>query len=163
LSTKEIRPDDLVFLCDTREQLPYCFAPIKQETATLTTADYSVKGLEHLVAVERKSLNDFLGSIGNNRKAFMAEMQRIKAYPYRALVIEANWDELEAGNYNRSRMDPESVTGTVVGLMMAGIPVALAGTREAGQKMVARMLFCAARRRWEEALSLLPTLRIDRK
>jgi len=39
--------------------------------------------------VERKSLNDFLGSIGNNRKAFMAEMQRIKAYPYRALVIES--------------------------------------------------------------------------
>ena len=130
---------------------------------TLTTGDYSVLGLEHIVAVERKSLSDYLGSIGNNRDAFEREMQRMLAYPYRALVIEANWDELEAGGYERSRMAPQSVIGTTIGWMMKGIPVAMVGTREAGQRTVARMLFCAARRRWEEALSLLPTLRIDRK
>lgn len=162
MSTKEIRPEDITCIYDTREQLPYDLSPMRSERGTLTTGDYSVRGLTHLVAIERKSLSDYLGSIGNNRDAFEREMQRMLGYPYRCLVIEANWDEMEAGAYERSKMGATAVMGSTIGWMMKGIPVAMVGTREAGQRTVARMLFCAARRRWEEALSLLPTLRIAR-
>lgn len=127
----------------------------------LKTGDYSVLGLEHVVAVERKSLVDYLGSIASGREAFEAEMLRILAYPCRALVIEATWEQL-SGPYERSRMDPQAVIGTTISWMMKGIPVAMVGSRAAGERTVARMLFCAARHRWEEAVSLLPTLRINR-
>ena len=49
----------LCIIQDTREQAPYTFAcitpPPLVEVATLASGDYSIKGLEDKVAIERKS------------------------------------------------------------------------------------------------------------
>lgn len=162
MPTKELDPGDITAIVDTREQLPYDLAPLKVERAGLATGDYSVKGLEHLVAIERKSLSDMVGCVGVERERFDAEMQRIMAYPCRALVVEAMWTDIIAGAW-RSKVTPQAAQGSLLGWMMAGVPVFFCDNREEGQRAVARMLFLAARRRWREACSLLPTLRIASK
>ncbi len=53
----EMRP---AIVIDTREQMPLVFRHLSAVRATLQTGDYSVLGLEHLFAVERKSLADLV-------------------------------------------------------------------------------------------------------
>jgi len=56
-------------LVDTREQTPWSFPKTEQvERAGLTTGDYSLAGLEGLVAIERKSLEDFVSCCGKGRE-----------------------------------------------------------------------------------------------
>ena len=53
----ELKPEQVVAVCDSREQLPLDLAPLQVVGGTLTTGDYSLRGLEHLVAIERKSFS----------------------------------------------------------------------------------------------------------
>ena len=83
-----------VIVVDTREQEPWGFCNVPTERGTLDTGDYSVRGLEHLVAVERKSLPDLLGCVGRERDRFKRELQRLRGYRFRLLVIEASYADL---------------------------------------------------------------------
>jgi ERCC4-type nuclease len=127
------------------------------ELATLATGDYSVKGLEHIVAIERKSLNDLLGCIGRERERFDREVQRMLAYPCRALVIEADWYEIETGEW-RGEITPAQALSSLLSWMMQGIPVLMAGDHDRAGRYVARMLLLAARRRWRENRGILAVL-----
>ena len=51
-----IRPENLTAIVDSREQLPLDLSPLRTIRGTLATGDYSVQGLENIVAIERKSL-----------------------------------------------------------------------------------------------------------
>lgn len=144
---KSIKPENVTAIVDTREQLPYLLAPMQVERAKLATGDYSVKGLESLVAVERKTLDDYLACVGRERERFDREMQRILAYPTRALVIESTWQQLQFGGW-RGKVTPQAAMGSALGWIAQGVPVVMAGNRSAGDQMVARILFIAARRWW---------------
>ena len=58
---------------DTREQCAYdfagasCYAGTTVEQRSLSTGDYSLRGLEHLVAVERKGWQDWISCLGRER------------------------------------------------------------------------------------------------
>jgi hypothetical protein len=43
--------ENLVALIDTREQTPLDLAPLRTERATLATGDYSLRGLENVIAI----------------------------------------------------------------------------------------------------------------
>lgn len=64
----ELKPEQVVAVVDTREQLPLDLAPLQTVAGTLSTGDYSVRGLEHAIAIERKSLGDLLGCVGQHRE-----------------------------------------------------------------------------------------------
>ncbi|NQU21949.1 MAG: hypothetical protein HQ567_11755 [Candidatus Nealsonbacteria bacterium] len=66
----ELKPETITAVIDTREQTPLDLSPLQTIPGTLATGDYSVRGLEHVVAVERKSLPDLLGCIGRDRSRF---------------------------------------------------------------------------------------------
>lgn len=149
----ELKPEAVVAVIDTRERQPLDLSPLQTVTATLSTGDYSVRGLESIVAVERKSLPDLLGCIGQHRERFDREVQRLLAYPVRAIVVEASWVALEAGEW-RSQVTPAAAVGSVLGWIAAGVPVLLAGDHERAGRDVGRLLFTAARRRWREARAL---------
>lgn len=136
-------------LIDTREQTPLNLAPLRHRRETLATGDYSVAGLESIVAIERKSLPDLIACVGVERERFERECQRLLAYPTRAIVIEATWADLEAGNW-RSKVTPAAAVGSVLGWIAMGIPVLMAGDHQTAGRCVSRMLFIAARRRWRE-------------
>ena len=154
----ELRPDQIMAVIDTREQLPLNLEPLRTMRGTLTTGDYSVYGLESIVAVERKSLGDFLACVGGERARFQKQVDRLVGVPIRALVIETTWPELEAGEW-RSKITPASAIGSLVGWIAQGLPVILTGDHARAGRYVSRLLFTAARRRWREARFLVGTVK----
>jgi ERCC4-type nuclease len=146
-------PEHVTAIIDSREQLPYDLAPMRAKAGTLAAGDYSIDALEDYIAIERKSLTDFLACCGVERERFTREIQRLRSYETRAIIVEAGWDDLERGDW-RSSIRPEAVLASVYSWIGIGIPIILAGTRERGQAIVARILFYAARRRYYEARTL---------
>jgi ERCC4-type nuclease len=155
----ELRPEDLTAVCDTREQRPLDLQPMQTKRETLTTGDYSVAGLENVVTVERKSLDDLLGCIGQERERFDREMIRILAYPHKMLLIEATWADIRAGKW-RQKVHANAVAGSLLGWMSKGVPVFFAPDHDSAGGIARHFLFLSARRRWEEARAMCPFLKI---
>ena len=150
----DLKAEQVTAIVDTREQLPLDLAPLQTTEGTLMTGDYSVRGLETIIAIERKSLSDLLGCVGQHRERFEKEMHRLAAYPVRALVVESTWAALEKGEW-RSKITPAAAIGSCLGWITQGVPVVMAGDHERAGRYVARLLFLAARRRWREARQLV--------
>jgi len=156
----ELHPGQVTAVVDTREQLPLDLTPLAVAPGTLATGDYSVVGLEQVVALERKSLPDLLGCIGQDRERFDREVQRLLAYPVRALVVESTWAEVEAGNW-RSKVTPAAAVGSLLGWVASGLPIIMAGDHARAGRYVSRLLFTAARRRWREARALAALVEVE--
>lgn len=134
-----------MIVVDSREQHPFDFDGPTQ-LGTLDTGDYSVAGLEHLIAVERKSLDDLLMCIGRERDRFKRELQRLRAYRFRMLVIEATAQELSAGEW-RGKLQPAHVLGSLAAwTAQFGLPVWLAGNHAEAGRFVERYLHQCSRR-----------------
>ena len=157
-----LRPEQVMAIIDTREQLPLDLSPLSTVVDTLATGDYSVKGLESSIAIERKSLPDLLNCVGQHRERFDREIQRLIAYPCRAVVIEATWEDLEAGEW-QSKITPAAAIGSLLGWIAAGVPIVMAGDHARAGRYVSRLLFTAARRRWRECRSLFDGIVMDQK
>lgn len=100
-------------IIDTREQAPLGFS-LPCETGTLYTGDYSLKGLEQFLAIERKSPGDLVGCLkGEQRARFERELSRLRGLDYGALVVESDLADLAAGHY-RSRMKPKAVVQSLM-------------------------------------------------
>jgi len=150
----EPKPQQVTAIIDSREQLRLDLAPLQTEVGTMPEGDYTIKGLEHVVAIERKSLPDLIGCVGSGRDRFDREIQRLLGYATRAVVVEARWSDLEAGQW-RGKITPNQAMGSVLGWIAQGVPFLFCGSHEAAGKAVARLLFLVARRRWREARSLV--------
>ncbi len=111
----------------------------------------------NVIAVERKSLSDLLSCVGTERERFEREVQRLLAYPCRALVVESTWPELEAGEW-RSQIKPTAVIGSLLGWIAMGLPVIMATDHRRAGRYVSRLLYIAARRRLREARALVASI-----
>ncbi len=132
-------------MIDTREQTPFTFANMAAKLGTLDTGDYSIEGLTHLIAIERKSLQDLLGCVGRDRDRFKRELQRLRAYPYRLLVIEASAFEIASGDW-RGKLTPSHVLGSLSAwTAQYGLPIWLGGSHSECGRFVEKYLFQAAR------------------
>jgi DNA excision repair protein ERCC-4 len=154
----KLDPSNVIAIIDSREQAPLDLEPLTTITATLTTGDYSVRGLEHVVAIERKSLADLVGCVGGDRERFEREVQRLLAYPVRILVVESSWEAIESHEPAfpqwRGKVTREAVLGSLMGWQAAGLSVHMAGDHQRAGKHVARMLYTVARRRYAELRAL---------
>lgn len=150
----KVSPEQFTAIIDSREQRPLDVSPLQTVTGTLVTGDYSVQGLEeNVIAIERKSLDDLLACCGRERERFEREIQRLLAFPVRALVVEATWTDIAAGNW-RSKLSPKQVEASLMGWLSRGVPVLLSGDHKTAGRHVARILFISARRRYHEARQL---------
>jgi len=80
---------------DTRERFPFRFAgrDVSTERATLPAGDYGVRAGESVLAVvERKTLDNFAGSLSDGTLAF--QMQRLSELPLAAVVVEGRYPSL---------------------------------------------------------------------
>lgn len=157
MARKDLKPEDITAICDTREQAPLDLF-LKTERGTLKTADYSVKGLENIVAIERKGLTDLLMCVGRERDRFEACVQRMRAYEVRALVIEADWAAIERGEW-RSHLTPLQVKGALYS-WSKHLSIFPTKDRASAAATVSGILFSAARDRWRELQGLYGTLKI---
>jgi DNA excision repair protein ERCC-4 len=128
-------------LIDTREQCPLVFLPeIQTEVIGLPAGDYGLKNFSDwsnpAFIIERKSLGDLAGSLGQDRARFMREVEKLRQFGFRALVIEADRAAVELHAY-RSQMAPTAILGTLDALSVrAGLHVFWCGTPDAAARQV---------------------------
>lgn len=80
-------------IVDSREQQPLNFTAEDMETAALKTGDYTIKGLEHVLCVERKgSLTELYGNIFDER--FERELVRMQEFPEKYIVLEFPFSQI---------------------------------------------------------------------
>lgn len=131
----------MVIVKDSREQAGYDFdgpryEGVAVEAGSLVTGDYSVKGLENVIAAERKELGDLIHCLAQDRPRFVRELERARGMDAFMVVVEAPWSDLATGNY-RSRLDPHSACQSVLSFMARHrVPFFFAGSRAAGEYAV---------------------------
>jgi DNA excision repair protein ERCC-4 len=116
-------------LIDSREQKPWSFADHETEPATLTAGDYSLAGLQELIAIERKELSDIIGCITSGRDRFKRELLRLRSYRCKAVILECSMNDIINHNY-RSKVTPASVIGSIASWQTRySVPFIFAGNR----------------------------------
>ncbi len=115
-----------VIVIDQREQAPWSFGGLSASSKAdetivvrtsichLKTGDYSIQGLEQLVAVERKSKADAYGTFGGGRGRFEAELARLNAMKFAAVVVEDDWRGLLYRPPRETKMRPWSVVQSIL-------------------------------------------------
>ena len=136
-------------LVDTREQRPLLFScRVATERATLDAGDYSLKGLEHLVRIERKGLED-LARCCCKREAerFYAgprsQMRRLRRFRWRWLVVEATRSALSLHpmiRQYRSEVPPSRIRDITEAIEVGGVPVQWLDSPEVCAAWVERIL-----------------------
>lgn len=137
---------ECTIVVDTREQLPWTFdghvcASMKMHVAavrgTLDTGDYALLGHESEGRIERKTLADFVGSVSRERERFWRELERLAAFRFRAVIVEAAVFAVEKEAY-RSRVSAQAVLASALAITSDfGIPVMWAGGRPTAEWMAA--------------------------
>ena len=122
---------DFRIVIDSREQQPYTFA-CEVVKARLDAGDYSVVGFEQRVAVERKSLRDFVGTVIHDFDRFARELQRLSAMEAACIVVEADLTAVLCGQHAEAlrAVAPQSLLGasTYIGVKYR-VPVYWCGSR----------------------------------
>ncbi|GAB6061155.1 hypothetical protein JCM31598_42720 [Desulfonatronum parangueonense] len=126
----------MIILRDSREQLGYNFDRFPGVTvhrAALESGDYSLPGLEHIVAVERKELNDLINCLCHDRDRFKRELHRLRPYQLKAVVVEAALEDVARGRY-KSQMKPQAALQSCFAFMVKyGVNFIFAGNRNGGE------------------------------
>ena len=130
--------EPVTVVIDTRERKPYSFP--HSVSGTLAAGDYSIPGMERLVAVERKTKQDAFSSLGSGRRRFEREMKRLAELNYAAVVIEANLPEfLQPPPF--TRMNPKAALNSILAWSVKyRVHVFFAGDRRHGNALVLRLL-----------------------
>jgi len=151
-----------VIVVDTREQEPYTFAGLKSdqvngghvmtvrtERRTLKSGDYSLSGFETRVAVERKSLADLFGTIGQGRERFERELERLSQYEFATVMIESTWAEILNSPPAHSKLPAKTVLRSALAWQQRypNVHWFTAGTRRTAEAITLRIL----ERFWKEA------------
>lgn len=140
--------DPITVIADTREQRPWSLDPTRfaVERGTLQTGDYTVRGLESQLRVERKSLGDFVGTVIGDWIRFRKELNRLSFFDVALIVVEADLSDVFAKRYE-SDASPESVIGRANGIFLDhGVQVAWWGSRSGCVSMVENFLTLAVKK-----------------
>lgn len=85
-------------LIDTREQVPLNFRNVKTQSIKLDYGDYAIKNCD--VHIERKSLSDFVNTLGTGFDRFCREIDRAKKKKaYLVVLVESNIANALVFNY----------------------------------------------------------------
>lgn len=124
----------------------------------LKTGDYTILGMEDHISVERKSLEDFISCVGGERERFDREIERLKEFPVKAIIVEATLHDLLRGEW-RSQVTINAVLGSYIGWQCHGIPIILAGDK--CHDFIEWFLTIAAKRRMKELKQEKKDVRVD--
>jgi len=161
--------EPLHIVIDSREQSPWAWDPSDAITdiRALVAGDYAlaedcerVRGREALAvrfAVERKSLDDFLGTISGGWDRFQRELTRMESFPARVVIVEGDFaqccfeevnGELMLPEHNHPNLRPAFVARRIAELTMQGVTVLLAGNAQ----LAAGLAYRVFRRRIEREM-----------
>lgn len=106
----------MIVLIDTREQAPLQITAYPVEKAGLPVGDYGLKGFSDWTnpqfICERKSIGDLCGSLTAGRDRFTKEIEKMRQFGFRALLIEGSRHDICNGSY-RSSVRPQSILASL--------------------------------------------------
>jgi DNA excision repair protein ERCC-4 len=117
VDAKQIFPASVIV--DTREQAPFHFTNIEPWSivplvhCALPTGDYSLRGFESRVTIERKSISDFIGSITAGRDRFEREFERMAQMEFAAVIVEGELSDVLSHSKQNTRVATDSILGTL--------------------------------------------------
>lgn len=141
----------MTIIVDTREQRPWSFPPhINVEVGTLKTGDYALKGDETHFAVERKSGDDFVGTISTGWHRFCRELNRMDEAEFAAktVIVEADFEtfcyRIRQGvilppDHEHIRCTPQFLMKRIAQLTLRGVSVIFAGNADYGSAIALRI------------------------
>jgi ERCC4-type nuclease len=153
--------EPLRIVIDSREQAPWAWDPSDAvtEVRALMAGDYAlagdcerVKGRDALAvrfAIERKSLDDFLGTISAGWDRFQRELVRMEAFPARVVIVEGDFSAccFAQGEgcvipppHNHPALRPAFVARRIAELTMQGVSVLMAGDAQLAAGLAYRVL-----------------------
>ena len=137
---------DLVIAIDTREQTPWHFPPevCKTVLSPLNAGDYAVKG-DSKFSIERKSLDDFVGTVSTGWDRFLRELDRMNGFPARVIIVENTYKTIMEHGYSHPQVRPRFVVKRIAQLTMMNVSVLFADDRT----MAAGLCYSILKRRWE--------------
>lgn len=148
-------PASVTVLIDTREQQPWDVSPMNATSGSLATGDYTLEGFPPTyVAIERKaSIQELVSCVGTDRDRFQRELDRLKAFDHRLVIIEASWSDVCEGAW-RGKLSVSQVKNTLLSWQSRGIPFLFASTRAEAEQCAKTVLYLAARRFYRSARDL---------
>jgi ERCC4-type nuclease len=147
LSRSNLKPPTIII--DTREQEPYSFDPRLAAAVrrALPAGDYSVDGLDGIVAVERKTLDDFVSTVIHSRQRFREELRKLAGYRVACVVVEAGLADVLQKRY-RGEAHPNAVLGNALSIILDyRVPVFFCTSRQSACHFVQAYLL-AVHTRW---------------
>ncbi len=90
----------MIIIRDTREKVgfwDFSFYGFDEQVSKLDTGDYSILGLETILCIERKKCTSEMAiNVGTDSKRFEAELERMRPFKYKYLILEFTVSQLLA-------------------------------------------------------------------
>lgn len=86
----------MTVLIDSLEKnpLPFKCRTERKRFSKPDTGDYSIKGLENRLRIERKTVPELWRCLGIGKEAYRDQLRRLEQFPYRMLLIEGSLDDM---------------------------------------------------------------------
>jgi DNA excision repair protein ERCC-4 len=152
---KSVRVPNPTIVIDSAEHMGYkfegftnwFFGTIRKR---LPVGDYTLLGMEDEVAVERKTIQDLVNSIIQDRRDFIEKCQKLSTFKKKCLVIEGSLSSIKTP-YEDSRAHPNAVLGSLLAAQERwDIPVYFLDDFLLAEEFVASMLSKYHAYRWLE-------------
>jgi ERCC4-type nuclease len=133
---------ELEILVDAHERYPYRFVTQQAQTrrVQLTCGDYAIRLNDEIIAaVERKSLDDLVGSVTSGRLRFA--LGELAAMPRAAVVVENRYSQIFA----QDRVRPAQLADGLAELQVRwpSVPIVFCETRKLAEEWTYRYLAAA--------------------
>jgi len=142
--------EPLQIIIDKHEQTPWFWPPdlATMVRGTLNAGDYALVDDDRKFAVERKSLDDLVGTLASGWQRFKNELQRMKdlEMPARIIIVEGNFQDILDHKYNHPRVSPRFVLRRLTTLAFAEVQVIFASNALAASGYCWRLLY----HRWKQ-------------
>ena len=128
---------------DDREKNPwtegYLGAGFKVTRKRLQTGDYTIKGMEDIVCIEKKSgWAELLMNVSSrvNRENFIKELRRMSVFPVKLLVVHADISKI-ATTHTFGDTSPLILYGWVVNVVIEyGVNILAVGNKRKSQRLI---------------------------
>lgn len=138
-------------IIDTREKRPWDFpqnVPVKRQA--LNAGDYAIEG-DCFFAIERKSLQDFLGTIFADWERFKREIARMNAAHFvaKVVIVEADFEdflytmengEMQPPKYESTFISPQAILSRIAELTLMNVSVLFCKNADCAASMAQYLL-----------------------
>ncbi len=138
-----MQSDRITIIIDQQEQQPWSFQGRADVTrGHLETGDYALEG-DNGFAVERKSLDDYTGTVSSGWARFKRELERMDEmfFPAKVVIVEADWIKVIEHAYNHPEVDPPFILKRTAELIYRGISVVFCSNPVAAAGLCWRVLY----------------------